>query len=336
MIKTITNIKSEEFKNLLKSLNIDSKTNLLFIKYLSVLFIMLLLLVYFFYPIQILTLVHLLNVNVFSISFNPVSIIFLITLISGNKNIIQIFKNDFYAFYGSKSSFLFFYIKDKYYVLISILLFEVIMIHSTIIKLLTIESLLASILLFVLGLSINVFYIHYGTKGQLKILGIGKYLITLLVLGILLFSISENWLQLDAIPNYVVVNLPLLYLIANLFIYSELIILDSDYKQLFFMYKYLKTPFFITWNMSVLFTRTYPLYLGIAILDILFLFKVQFETLTIFYYMVNLVVGYIGLLYLNYKTVIYEAYTSQKNYFLYFVVIEVFFIFVVINVFLVR
>ncbi|MEW9501928.1 hypothetical protein [Jeotgalibacillus marinus] len=336
MIKTITNIKSAEFKNSLKSLDIDSKTNLLFIKYLSVLFIVLLLLFYFFYPIQILTLVHLLNINVFSISINPVNIILLITLISGNKNIIHIFKNDFYAFYGSKNSFLFFYIKEKYYILISILLFEVIIIHSTIIKLLTIESLLAPILLFVVGLSINVFYIHYVTKGQLKISGVVKYLITLLVFGILLFSVSENWLQLGAVPNYVVVNLPLLYLIANLFIYSELIILDSDYKQLFFMYKYLKTPFFITWNKSVLFKRTYPLYLGIAILVILFLFKVQFETIAIFYYMINLVVGYIVLLYLNYKTVMYEAYISQKNFFLYFVVIEIFFIFVVINVFLVR
>lgn len=335
MIKTIRNIKSEEFKDLLKSLNIDSKTNLLFIKYLSILFIVLLLLVYFFYPIQILTLVHLLNINLFSISINPVSIILLITLISGNKNIIKIFKNDFFTFYGSKNTFLFFFIKEKYYVLISILLFEVIMIHSTIIKLLTIESLLASILLFLLGLFINVFYIHCVTKGQLKISGIGN-LITLLVLGILLFSMSENWFQLGAVPNYVVVNLPLLYLIANLFIYSELIILDTDYKQLFFMYKYLKTPFFITWNKSVLFKRTYPLYLGIAILVILFLFKVQFETIAIFFYMVNLVVGYFSLLYLNYKTVMYEAYTSQKNYFLYFMIIEVFFIFVVLNVFLVR
>lgn len=204
------------------------------------------------------------------------------------------------------------------------------------IKLLTIESLLVSILLFVFGLFINVFYIHYVTKRQLKILRSGKYPITLFVLGILLYSVSENWLHLGAIPNDVIVNLPLLYLIANLFIYSELIILDSNYKQLFFMYKFLKIPFFITWNKSILFTRTYPLYVGIAILVILFLLKGQFEKIAIIYYMVNLVVGYIGLLYLNYKTVIVEAYTSQKNYFLYFVVIEVFFIFVVINVFLVR
>lgn len=336
MFKILIKIKSNEFNDQLKSLNIDSKANILFLKFLFAVFISLLLFIYFLNPVQILTLLHLFDIKIFNVFINPINLVLLLTLAGGNKSIIQTLQHDSYSFYSRKSSFLFFYLKEKYYILIAVITFEALVFHSVVINIISVASFLISIALMLLIVSANIYYIIFVTNKNDAVFPLGKEYVTSLLLGTLLVSISENWFGLKIIPTYVVANMTLLFLMTNLFIYSELILLKPEYKNLFSMYKYLRVPFYITWNKSVLFKKTYRSFISSNVLVAFFLFKEGIDIVNFLYYLINLFLAYIVLLYLNHRTVIYEAYKVQKNYFLYFVIIEVFFVFVTVNVILVR
>ncbi|PGM56955.1 hypothetical protein CN946_08360 [Bacillus sp. AFS053548] len=159
-----------------------------------------------------------------------------------------------------------------------------------------------------------------------------KQFLLLFAFGMFLISVSFNWFGLERIPLYTVINIPLLYLCTNLFIYSELIYADANYRQLFMQFKYLRVPIIKIYKKTILYRNTFHSFIGMNILIILFLINKGFYHIDILTFTaVNAFAFYLLLLF-TYKIVMYESFKGHKNYFFYFFFMELFFGFIAFNV----
>ncbi|MEC0271572.1 hypothetical protein [Peribacillus frigoritolerans] len=335
MIKSILKLKKEELNAVFDSLLIGSSVNKTFFKYIMFVLLVFLFIMFIIFPEQLIVLFTTLNLSVFSIEINLLYLISIVSILSGNKNILSVLNNDFYKFYGNKYLFIFYYLKEKFFILFLLLIVEFLILESFIFSFISVQSFLVSIVLIILFITINIFHLKFSTRYSFDIEKL-KIVLSLVIFSILLWFISIEFLIFGKIPFYLVINIPLFIFVANLFIYSELIFLNLNYRQLFFMHKYLKTPIIKIYKKSIIYRKTWPLYCSMCFLIAFFLFFNDFSFLNIGVYILNSIFSFIILLFLSYKIVANESYKGQKNYFMYFIFMEIFFVFIAINIFYFR
>ncbi|WP_057914093.1 hypothetical protein [Peribacillus muralis] len=335
MIKAILKLKKEEINAVFDSLLIGSPINKIFFKYIMFVLLFFLFIIFIVFPEQLIVLFTTLNLSIFSIEINLLYLISILSILSGNKNLLSVLNNEVFKFYGNKYLFIFYYLKEKFFILFLILIVELFILESFIFSFISLKSFLISIISTVLFIIINTFHLKYSTKYSFDIERL-KLMLLLVVFSTILLLISIDFSILKRIPVYLIINIPLFIFVANLFIYSELIFLNLNYRQLFFMHKYLKTSILKHYKNSIIYRKTWPIYFSMCFLIVLFLLFNDLAYKNIGIYILNSIVSFFILLFLTYKIVINESYKGKKNYVMYFIFMEVFFVFIAINIFYFR
>lgn len=336
MLNTIWKIKKAELNETFGSLLISSSANKLFFKVLFILLLALIAFVYLVYPDQILTLFVSFNFSILSFELNLFFVISLITIISGNKNLLNTLNDDLVSFYRNSYFFTFSYLKEKFYPLIFICIFELLIIQSFVLSIISLQSLLFSLLIALLAIGLNILYLKSSLTIETNKL-VDKFLKPLLfILGYSLILIMESMglFNLDSVPIYIYVNIPLFLLVSNLFIYSELIFMNPQYKQLFFMYKYLNIPVYKSFKNSILYTKTVLQYFPMLLVALIFLTINGYSLINLSLFAVNSFIAFFTMTFIFHILVKLEAYKDQRNYFFYFIILELFFALVVANLIL--
>ncbi|PGL73118.1 hypothetical protein CN925_01140 [Bacillus sp. AFS055030] len=333
MLKAIFKLKIEEVKTIFNSLLIKSEINKLLVKSIGIVLLFLCVFLIICYPVELLYLFNRFNVIFISLDINILFLFTLVTMISGNKNIISTLQYDFYKFYGDRYLFLFFYLKEKIMVFILGIIVLIFVFLSYVFSYISLTSFLISLVSILLFITLNILYLVYiKNKNQMNFMKVLKLFFLLFVFGMFLIFITFNLFGFGRIPLYVVINIPLFYLCANLFIYSELIYANANYRQLFMQFKYLRVPFIKIYGKTILYKNTFHSFIGMNILIILLLINKGFDHIHVLTFIaVNAFAFYLLLLF-TYKIVMYESFKGQKNYFFYFFFMELFFGFIAFNI----
>lgn len=333
MLKAILKLKSEEVKTIFNSLLIKSEINKLLVKFIGIVLLFLCIFLIICYPVELLYLFNRFNVFFISLDINILFLFTLVTMISGNKNIISTLQYDVYKFYGDRYLFLFFYLKEKIMVFIWMIIVLIFVFLSYVFSYISLTSFLISLVSILQFITLNILYLVYiKNKNQKNFIKVLKLILLLFAFGMFLIFISFNWLGFGRIPLYAVINIPLFYLCANLFIYSELIYANANYRQLFMQFKYLRVPIIKTYKKTILYKNTFLTFIGMNILIILFLINKGFYHIHILTFIIVNAFAFYLLLLFTYKIVMYESFKGQKNYFFYFFFMELFFGFIAFNV----
>ncbi|PGZ92230.1 hypothetical protein COE53_12765 [Bacillus sp. AFS029533] len=333
MLKAILKLKIEEVKTIFNSLLIKSEINKLLVKSIGIVLLFLCVFLIICYPVELLYLFNRFNFLFIYLDINILFLFTLVTMISGNKNIISTLKYDIYKFYEDRYLFLFFYLKEKIMVFIWMIIVLIFVFLSYVFSYISLTSFFSSLVSILLVITLNILYLVYiKNNNQKNFMKVLKQFLLLFAFGMFLISVSFNWFGLERIPLYAVINIPLLYLCTNLFIYSELIYANANYRQLFMQFKYLRVPIIKIYKKTILYRNTFHSFIGMNILIILFLINKGFYHIDILTFTaVNAFAFYLLLLF-TYKIVMYESFKGQKNYFFYFFFMELFFCFIAFNV----
>lgn len=333
MLKAILKLKIEEIKTIFNSLLIKSEINKLLVKYIGIVFLFLCIFLIICYPVELLYLFNRFNFFFISLDINILFLFTLVTMISGNKNIISSLQYDFYMFYGDRYLFLFFYLKEKIMVFIWMIIVLIFVFLSYVFSYISLTSFFTSLVSILLFITLNILYLVYKkNNNQKNFMKVLKLFLLLFGFGMFLISVSLNLFGLGRIPLYAVINIPLFYLCANLFIYSELINVNANYRQLFMQFKYLRVPLINIYKKTILYRNTFFSFIGMNILLIFYLINKGFYHIHILTFIaVNAFAFYLLLLF-TYKIIMFESFKGQKNYFFYFFFMEMFFGFIAFNV----
>ncbi|PWI23543.1 hypothetical protein DEX24_16010 [Kurthia sibirica] len=336
MLKSIFQIKRAEINFLFESLLINSKTNKFLLAFLVFMFFMFFIFFMFFFPESCIEIFNMINISIFDRKINIIFLFLLISLLGKNKKLLSLYRDDFFIFYKNIYIYVYFYIKEK---IISFLLLFIVfyfLIESYFFSFISFYNLLFLIFMFLLILVLNIFYLMLALKITIKSSYNVKNLFYILLYAVFLWLCLTDYSYFSKVSDYILINVPLVLLLTNLFIYSEVIYLNSSYKQLFFMFKYLKVPFKNVILNTFLFKKTFNIYFSLILLNIFGLILINESFLAVFYYFIISFLAYIIILFIIYKITIYECYKSKKSYVMYFLCLEILLCFTVFNIFIFR
>lgn len=200
MLKAILKLKIEEIKTIFNSLLIKSEINKLLVKYIGIVLLILCIFLIIFYPVELLYIFNRFNFFFISLDINILFLFTLVTMISGNKNIISTLQYDFYKYYGDRYLFLFFYLKEKIMVFIWVIIIKIFVFLSYVFSYISITSFIISLLSILLFITLNILYLVYKkNNNQKNFIKVLKLFLLLIAFGMFLISISFNWFGLRKI-----------------------------------------------------------------------------------------------------------------------------------------
>lgn len=337
MIISLLKIKKQEIISICNNLLVGSKLNRLYIVVLICMFLMVGFFLTLLYPTLFVDLFNKLNVKIFTVQLNLLTISSLLVLMGGNKNITYNSKNDFLSFYTSRYLFIFIYLKEKILILSLILLIQLFVTISYLLSFISLSSLFVSLFLVTLSFVFNLVFLHLYMNYPLDyFLDRMNNIMLCVIFSVLLFFNMTNTFNLGSIPSYLLLNIPLFYLCTSLLFYAELIAINPNYKKMFFIYRFYKAPYILIFNKHSLLRNNGYTYLILSLISMVFMFFKMNLLSHMYIYIFNLLSAYIILLLFTIMIVLYESYNNKKNYLNYFVFMEVLLIFVGINFYLYR
>lgn len=232
MFQLFFSIKKAEFTHFLDCLHINSSINKLLIQILSYLILFFVLALLLILPKQVFDLLTLLTFEINSFKINLLYVFILFSLCGNNNRLITVFKNDFFNFYKTRSTLLFFYFKEKYFSLLILLVAELLLLQYVFLSYIEVGTFFSSILLILFIVTLNSLYLkislHHHQKKEVVKNSVSLILyITFLILCLNSFPFFKSF------PFSILMNIPLILLISNIFLNSELIFISPHYNQLF-------------------------------------------------------------------------------------------------------